>query len=412
MPPLATGHGETVMRDQAVDAEAHLPGRARLATAAAYAVAGLVHVVTLSLLIGGLLLVVLGLRTVVQPVIGIVLLLSAAVLRPRVDGLDPDLPTLRREEAPALYALLDDVADAAGVRRVDVVQVSADFAVRASAYGIRRRRRLVLGYPLWMTFAPQQRVAAVAHELGHFASHDVRRGALVGVALSSLTGGVEQTEHQPAAADTALAASPFSRYADEMATAAVRFKAHGAAANWALWLPGLLMKGAAWSLVRLTLPSARSTEFRADAVAARVASTQAAVLALRDRRLAGTVGAEVHRLAIAVRTFGWTGTAQSVDQDFWAKVAAHTASVSAGVRDEHRDAGADGEATPGPNEPNGRAEDSGLPGIGPRVARLSEGSTHRAAVRLDAARADAIEDELRGPKRVLADRVVQDCVQA
>ncbi|MFD5815931.1 M48 family metallopeptidase [Streptomyces sp. NPDC127038] len=394
--------------------------RTGLATAAAYGIAALVHLVALSLLTVGLLLVVLRLRTIVQPLIGLVLLLTAAVLRPRPGGLDPDLPTLRREEAPALYALLDEVADTVGVRRVDAVQVGTDFTVRVRSYGVRRRRRLVLGYPLWMTFAPQQRVAAVAHELGHFAARDARRGALVGAALSGLTGAVRQLQHPTAAPDAVLAPSPLSRYAEEMTTAAVRFKAHGLTANWALWLPGLLMKGGVRSLLRLTLPNARRTEFRADAVAARVASTEAAVSALRDRRLAHVVDVEVHRLAIATRTFGWTGTAQGVDQDFWPKVAAHTASVSEGVsvsdgvRDERAAAGSDSEAVPGPDGRGGRAGDpgSGLPGIGARVARLSTGPAQQAAVLLDAARADAIEVELREPKRVLAAKVLQDCVQA
>lgn len=137
------------MQGQGVSAEAgaDMRDRASLATAGAYGVACLLHILTVILLIGGLLLIVLGLRTVVQPLIGLVLLVCAALLRPRFDRLDPDLPTLLREEAPALYALLDDVADAVGVRRIDVVQVSTDFAVRVCTYGVRRRRRLVLGYP-------------------------------------------------------------------------------------------------------------------------------------------------------------------------------------------------------------------------------------------------------------------------
>ncbi|MFI7403463.1 M48 family metallopeptidase [Streptomyces sp. NPDC049541] len=390
------------------EAEADMPDRASLATAAAYGVACLLHILTVSLLIGGLLLIVLGLRTVVQPLIGLVLLVCAALLRPRFDRLDPDLPTLLREEAPALYALLDDIADAVGVRRLDVVQVSTDFAVRVSTYGVRRRRRLVLGYPLWLTFAPQQRVAAVAHELGHFASRDVRRGALVGIALASLADGAEQMEHRPDTAEAAFATSPLALYAEQMAVAEARFNAHSRTTNWALWIPGLLMKGAVWLLVRLTLPSARRTEFRADAVAARVASTQAAVSALSNRQLADIVTIEVHRLAIAARTFGRTGTVRSIDQDFWAKVGAHTASLPDSARNKRNGVGSDNGATTD-SDPLGRqAKDSGLPAIELRVARLSTGTTYPATVMLDAAQADAIEDELCEPKRLLARKVVQD----
>ncbi|MFB7244290.1 hypothetical protein CW362_24160 [Streptomyces populi] len=231
-------------RGAVAEGDPGIPFRERLSTAAAYGVACLLHVLTASSLICGLLLV-LHLKAVVQPLIGLVLILFAALLRPRFDSLDPDLPTLLREEAPALYALLDDVADAVGARRLDAVQVSTDFSVRVTTFGVRRRRRLVLGYPLWLTFAPQQRVAALAHELAHSASRDVRRGALVGIALASLADGAEQMEHRTTTTEAAFDTSPLSRYADEMAVAAVRFNAHGRTVNWALWIPGLLMRGVA-----------------------------------------------------------------------------------------------------------------------------------------------------------------------
>ncbi|MFD5633285.1 M48 family metallopeptidase [Streptomyces sp. NPDC127077] len=393
------------------EAEPGIPYRERLSTAAAYGVACLLHILTASSLIGGLLLILLRLKTVVQPLIGLVLVLCAAVLRPRFDRLDPDLPTLSREEAPALYALLDDIADALGVRRLDVVQLSTDFSVRATTYGIRRRRRLVLGYPLWLAFAPQQRVAALAHELGHFASRDVRRGALVGSALAALAGGVEQMEHRAATADAAFDTSPLSRYADEMAVAAVRFKAHGRTADWALWIPGLLMKGAVRLLVRLTRPSARRAEFEADAAAARIASTRAALSALHDRRLADGVTIEVHRLAVAAQTFGWTGSTQNVDEDFWTKVGAHAVSLRDSARKKGDDVNPGNGVPADPAPPNGQGKDSALPASGPRVARLSLGTTHPATVTLDTAQAAAIEDELREQKRLLARKTVQDCVQ-
>ena len=86
------------MRGRGVSAggEVVVPGRAGLATVSAYGVACLVHLLMAGLLIGGLLLVVLGLKTVVQPLIGLLLLGFATQMRPRFGKLDPDLPTLRR----------------------------------------------------------------------------------------------------------------------------------------------------------------------------------------------------------------------------------------------------------------------------------------------------------------------------
>jgi hypothetical protein len=171
------------------------------------------------------------------------------------------------------------------------------------------------------------------------------------------------------------------------------------------------MKGGVWLLVRLTLPSARRTEFQADAVAARVASTQAAVSALRDRQLAEVVSVEVHRLAIAARTFGRAGTVRSVDQDFWAEVSAYTTSLPDSARNKHNGARSGNGAATDSDPLSRQAKDSGLPAIEMRVARLSIGTTYPATVMLDAAQIDAIEDELCEPRRLLARKVVQDCIQ-
>ncbi|MFW6720729.1 hypothetical protein ACHZ98_11265 [Streptomyces sp. MAR4 CNY-716] len=69
---------------------------------------------------------------------------------------------MRRADAPALYELLDRIADTVGVRRLDAVQVGTEFTVRASTYGIRRRLKLEVGLPLWLTLTPQERVAVAA----------------------------------------------------------------------------------------------------------------------------------------------------------------------------------------------------------------------------------------------------------
>lgn len=373
------------------------------ASAAAYGVASLTHLVTAGLLSGGLLLVVLGFETVVQPMIGLVLLGFAALLRPRVSRLDTDLPTLRRMDAPTLFGLLDEIADAAGVRRFDVVQVSPDFAIRASAYGIRRRRRLEIGLPFWLTLEPQQRVAAVAHEVGHFASGDVRRGLLVDSALGALWAGAGSSGRRPSTVEPMLrAASPLSRHADEMAEAARRYDVRSRSADALLWIPKLLGRGAARLLTRLTLPGARRTEFLADAVAARVASTEAADSAVRGREFAGSVTAEVHRRAVALRTFRRGDVARRAEDGFWAEVVAHAAALRDGV----------GEESSGVPRSSAAIVSPGLPSCDERIARLALDPAQPAAVTLDGATAGAIEDELREPKSRLARKVVQDCLHS
>jgi heat shock protein HtpX len=117
---------------------------------------------------------------------GALLVLIGLVLRPRFGKVDPLLHTTDRDEAPTLFALIDRVAAAVGVPPPHLVGVTGDFNASASAAGLRRRRLLQIGLPLWAALPPQQRVALLAHELGHFANRDVRRGLLTQPAFTTL----------------------------------------------------------------------------------------------------------------------------------------------------------------------------------------------------------------------------------
>ncbi|MEU0054823.1 M48 family metallopeptidase [Streptomyces sp. NPDC006334] len=371
--------------------------------AAACGLAALVHVGTAGLLIGGLLLVVLGWSTVVQPLIGLLMIGLAVQVRPRFGRPRPDLPTLERDDAPSLFALLDSIADAARVRRIEIVQLSGDFAVRLSLTGVRRRPCLELGLPLWQTFTPRQRVAAVAHELGHFAAADVRRGTLVGTAFGALAGGAELTRIQEPS-EPAFTVSALSRRAEETTVGAGLFTARGRR-NWIMWLPGLLVRGTARLLTRLTRSGSLHVEFQADDVAARIASTRAMDSVLRDRRLADAVGFEVHRLAVTARTFGH-GKAASTEREFWDRVAAHAHALPHRTGDGPEDPLHTDTERPG----HRRDEDCALLPDPQRLARLSHTDAQPATITLDTPLADAIAEELSAPGRLLARKVIRDCV--
>ncbi|MEU0674868.1 M48 family metalloprotease [Streptomyces sp. NPDC006172] len=374
--------------------------------AAACGLAALVHIGTAGLLIGGLLFVVLGWSTGVQPLVGLLMIGLAAQVRPRFGRPRPDLPTLGRDDAPSLFALLDSIADAARARRIDIVQLSGDFAVRLSLTGVRRRSCLELGLPLWRTFTPQQRVAVIAHELGHFAAADIRRGTLVGTAFGALGGGAELTRSQ-ALSEPLFKVAATSRRADEVTVASSLFTARGNR-NWIMWLPGLLVRGTARLLARLTRSGSLHVEFRADEVAARIASTRAMDSVLRDRRLADAVSAEVHRLAVTARTFGHR-TAASTEREFWDRLAAHAHALPHRTGDGPLDADADADADAEP--PAGqRGEDCTLVPESQRLARLSRADARPPTITLDTLMSEAIEKELTAPGRLLAKKVIQDCV--
>lgn len=97
------------------------------------------------------------------------------------------LVQLSRDDAPRLWALVDDVAAGVGTAPPDLLAVSADLNAFALRSGWSWRRTVVLGLPLWAAQQPQERVATLSHELGHFKGRDVGRGVVVGVALTALT---------------------------------------------------------------------------------------------------------------------------------------------------------------------------------------------------------------------------------
>ncbi len=134
---------------------------------------------------GAVALLVTGWWNPLSVTLGLVLLFFSAVLRPWVAPLNPQLPRLVRRTAPRLFALLDEVAREVGTRGVDLVILEPGF----NAYVTSRRpgqRVLCIGLTLWETLTPQQRVALLGHELGHFTGGDTRHGLVVGNALGTL----------------------------------------------------------------------------------------------------------------------------------------------------------------------------------------------------------------------------------
>ncbi|QSB15370.1 M48 family metalloprotease [Natronosporangium hydrolyticum] len=158
-----------------------------------------------AMFVGGVLLIVADFPSLTI-VPGLLLVLLALVLRPRFGKLDPLLASLSRNDAPTLFDLIDRVADATGAPRPQVIGVHREVNAAAGAVGVRRRRVLSLGLPLWVQLTPQEQVALIAHELGHFANGDVRRGPLTQPAL--LTLGTAARVLLPNPADLARAGNP------------------------------------------------------------------------------------------------------------------------------------------------------------------------------------------------------------
>jgi heat shock protein HtpX len=100
-----------------------------------------------------------------REIIGLLLLIPLWFMRPRFDRLKEVTEGAYKttaENRPGFFALLQRVATAASAPMPDVVAFSGDWNTRSSIIGLRRRRVLVIGVPLWAALTPQERVALLA----------------------------------------------------------------------------------------------------------------------------------------------------------------------------------------------------------------------------------------------------------
>ena len=105
---------------------------------------------------------------------------------------DPGRP-LAEPEAPALWALLREVAQRVGTRPVDAVYMTLGTEVAVIERGSSRqrmrdeaKRSLILGVGALEGMTRQQLRAVLAHEYGHFSNRDTAGGRLPAVVQSSL----------------------------------------------------------------------------------------------------------------------------------------------------------------------------------------------------------------------------------
>lgn len=150
----------------------------------ALVLAGLVHLLSLSIGIAGVCLIVFGWPHIMLIVVGALLITFFWFLRPRLGKLSDD--RLDRDKYPAIHALVDNVADKMGVNPVSAIIINSEFNASFGQVGWGRQSELTLGLPLWVTLNDDERVAIIAHELAHGANGDPARGFVTGTALNTL----------------------------------------------------------------------------------------------------------------------------------------------------------------------------------------------------------------------------------
>ncbi|MET8170933.1 M48 family metallopeptidase [Streptomyces clavifer] len=370
---LARRHGERLLAEVGAGGTLR-PGKDTSALMA-HGIALAVHGVTVALVAGGIWCVVGGWGNPVVVVAGLFLAALGWSLRPRLPRLPENALLLYRADAPALYGLIDEIARVAGTRSVDVIAVDADVNASVTSCGVRGRRLLTLGLPLWEILEPRQRIALLGHELGHYSNGDTRRGAVFGTAYRSLVIWhyyLEPTE-DPAPLEMLV--------------------------NLVYLVPRSLVAGLLMLLDQLTLRSKQRAEYVADSFAARAGSTEAAVELLDRLLVAESVHITLRRESNRLRAFPRRADRSEGQQDrLWEVLAAHMGSIPEHEYERQRRVGVR----------RGHSVDDTHPPTHLRRECLLVGAPTPAAVVADVDREERIAAELADARGQVARQIVRD----
>jgi Zn-dependent protease with chaperone function len=167
-------------------------------------------------------------------------------LFPRRDQFDPPGPRLEESAEPRLFAFIQTIASDMHQRMPDEIYLDHDanigVAQRGGVLGFGSRRVMTIGLPLLQAMPAAEFKAVLAHEFGHYASHDVRLGPWLYRTRRAMSQTVEGLEES-------LLSAPFEWYTNVF--------------------------------LDLTLAISRRQELVADAAAARIAGATALTSALR-----------------------------------------------------------------------------------------------------------------------------------
>ena len=143
-----------------------------------------VHAFTIALLILGVTLIIVT-KLSASLLFAAIFLGLVWLMRPRIAKLPTD-DLANREDFPALYKLADQISESLGAKPVDIIVLDNSFNASFGRAGWRRKDVLAIGLPLFEILGPQERVALLAHELGHGVNGDPTRSFVVWWAVYAL----------------------------------------------------------------------------------------------------------------------------------------------------------------------------------------------------------------------------------
>lgn len=371
---FAGRHGTATFEELAREGTQGLRARLTPSSVLAGVLALLVHGLSFVLLGVGAWLLVAGWGNPFAVAFGALLVLTFLVLRPPFPRLGGTAPQLGRADAPRLFALVDSVAAEMDTRSVDAIVVEPYVNAAVTTYGLRRRV-LHLGLGLWAVLTPQQKVALLGHELGHFANGDTRHGSLVGSALHTLRLWV-----------AVLTPDPWDgRLTHLLVIGMMRIPYYAAQSGLTL-------------LEKVSLRGLPRREYLADDLAAEVASAEAARDLMETLLHADRIDSELRRLSNEAAAFASRQDAPRMDETLWPRLAEHLASVPPRERERLRRVSA----------LDWHQQDSTHPPTHLRIELLDRRGPSVAKVVLDERTESAVERELRPAAKKVARTVARD----
>lgn len=180
---LSRKHGESLFNSLVNASSEKLKPTMTLAKVCAFAVAAFIYLITLSLPIFGIWVFVIGWGNIFTLIIGIVCLLMAWFIRPRI----PKVPkgVILREDFPILYKFIDSIAASLNSKTTDGVIIHGDLNAGIGQFGLANKKIIHIGLSLWEILSIEEKTALIAHELSHGINGDPMRGLFIGNALES-----------------------------------------------------------------------------------------------------------------------------------------------------------------------------------------------------------------------------------
>lgn len=155
-----------------------------VSTALAYVMATVVHLITVIIAVMGVVLLIIAWPNIVLLVLALICLGIAWVMRPRFRRMPAEV--LSHDEAPALYSVVNRVAEVLGSPPIDGIVFNPGFNAAYSQHGLSQKRVLSIGLPLFSILSGAEKIAVIAHELAHGVNGDPQRGYFINSALESL----------------------------------------------------------------------------------------------------------------------------------------------------------------------------------------------------------------------------------